>query len=254
MYGSLRIVKKEDRKEDRNLTIREIIKICKSYQNSPENSNPTKIFHKNNFPFGIPQGLPLSGVVSNISFLSFDAEIKKVCEKYRAYYYRYCDDILIIVPKENYSDEIEQTVKDIIEREKRASTESELLDDSENLTTPYLKINKSKTEVIKFEIGKKPTTYKNDKEVYKPLKYLGLTFDGENVRLKPSGISKQLNKAKYLKKRASRDSKKNRNIPLKKINKRLLNSGYIKYVERASKFDPKIKKQITNLLSKSKII
>ncbi len=50
---------------------------------------------------GIPQGTPISAVLSNIYMLDFDRAVSKQIENVGGLYRRYCDDILCIVPTEN---------------------------------------------------------------------------------------------------------------------------------------------------------
>ncbi|WP_449400480.1 reverse transcriptase domain-containing protein [Chryseobacterium wanjuense] len=59
---------------------------------------------------GIPQGLPLSAVLANIYLLDFDRNIiKEIVRKYRGYYRRYSDDLLIICSSDDV-DNIKQFV------------------------------------------------------------------------------------------------------------------------------------------------
>lgn len=57
----------------------------------------------NKFPFGIPQGSGISGVLSNIYMIGFDKYMLRLSRKMNFLYFRYCDDILIICdsPKAN---------------------------------------------------------------------------------------------------------------------------------------------------------
>ncbi|KKN52214.1 hypothetical protein LCGC14_0614770 [marine sediment metagenome] len=51
-------------------------------------------------PFGIPQGTPISALLSNIYMFDFDREINEIVSETGGYYFRYCDDMLFIIPKE----------------------------------------------------------------------------------------------------------------------------------------------------------
>jgi len=114
-YGTLFIHKSEESK------IKKVIKLCKDYEKLNNSQILIKAFQSNKNDFGIPQGLPLSGVISNISFVSLDLKIKEVCNDYNAKYFRYCDDILVILPKTDRTivDEVENIIKKIIEKEKK---------------------------------------------------------------------------------------------------------------------------------------
>jgi RNA-directed DNA polymerase len=48
--------------------------------------------------FGIPQGTPISAILSNIYMMGFDLAMQQRIHHIGGLYYRYCDDILLIVP------------------------------------------------------------------------------------------------------------------------------------------------------------
>ena len=50
---------------------------------------------------GIPQGSPISALLSNIYMLDFDAELNTQIQGLGGLYRRYCDDIMIVVPPEH---------------------------------------------------------------------------------------------------------------------------------------------------------
>jgi retron-type reverse transcriptase len=49
---------------------------------------------------GIPQGSPISALLSNIYMFSFDKHMKNYVDSIGGKYFRYCDDMLLIVPSE----------------------------------------------------------------------------------------------------------------------------------------------------------
>ncbi|WP_257983354.1 reverse transcriptase domain-containing protein, partial [Vibrio parahaemolyticus] len=53
---------------------------------------------KNRESQGIPQGSPMSGLLSNIYMIDFDIKLKNYAESLNGKYYRYCDDLLCILP------------------------------------------------------------------------------------------------------------------------------------------------------------
>ncbi|MCX7062626.1 MAG: reverse transcriptase/maturase family protein [Gammaproteobacteria bacterium] len=112
--------------------------------------------------FGIPQGLPISAVLSNIYLLNLDHIIVKICREIGANYYRYCDDILIIAPSDKKA-ELELVV-------------------GASVSTARLELQASKSSVHYFELGAVSDG--------KPLQYLGFTFDGRKVLLRNSGITR----------------------------------------------------------------
>lgn len=52
----------------------------------------------NRQPYGIPQGTPISDLLANIYLIDFDIEMKSYCDARGGTYYRYSDDILVILP------------------------------------------------------------------------------------------------------------------------------------------------------------
>lgn len=114
---------------------------------------------------GIPQGTPISAILSNIYMASFDLAVKNIVGKFGGEYMRYCDDILVIVPVS-----------------RRRSISSEL---SGLISELGLTINESKTECRTFR-ARGDGISKADK----PLQYLGFTFDGDTVLLRSASLAR----------------------------------------------------------------
>lgn len=124
-----------------------------------------------NIGAGIPQGSPISALLSNIYLLDFDYIINEKIKKLGGKYFRYCDDILCIVHTK-YKDEIETLL---------TSTISKF-----NLT-----INKDKTEIRLFS--------KNDSGMLvsdKPLQYLGFIFNGNKIFIRNAALSRYSERTK----------------------------------------------------------
>jgi RNA-directed DNA polymerase len=114
---------------------------------------------------GIPQGSPISANLANIYMLGFDREIARVLRSFGGSYYRYCDDIMCILPSEAHVDLV-----------KTVSVELERIS---------LKLNIKKTQISSFRID---TDSKLNCD--KPIQYLGFVFDGRAVSLRAGSISK----------------------------------------------------------------
>lgn len=112
---------------------------------------------------GIPQGSPMSALLSNVYMIVFDRAMKKLASGVGGYYRRYCDDILLVVP--------ELAVEDV--KKEVAASLAEL----------KLEMQESKTLECRFA----PIADK-------PLQYLGLVYDGKSTFLRPSGVAKFYNK------------------------------------------------------------
>ena len=114
--------------------------------------------------FGIPQGTPISALLSNIYMLDFDKEIKSLVSKIGGSYYRYCDDILVIVPtKDAYhiAGDVQMRIKQL-----------------------QLEINPKKTEIREFLRTSKLLTATH------PLQYLGFTFDGQRILIRSAALAR----------------------------------------------------------------
>ena len=117
-------------------------------------------------PAGIPQGTSLSPLLSNMYMADLDLAMSTWLASLGGKYWRYCDDILIVVPGN-------QNVP-ILER----------ID--QELYSLKLKRNFEKTEVLD---GRSLSPRKQ-------LQYLGLVFDGKNVRIRSSSIQRSHRKLK----------------------------------------------------------
>ncbi len=193
---------------------------------------------------GIPQGSALSGLLSNIYMLDFDEKMKLFAEKNSGKYYRYCDDMLIIIPSSSI------TAKDIEDFAEKSSNELAVT------------LNKEKTVTCTF-------LKKHDRLITdKTLQYLGFIFDGENIYLRSSSISRYHHKmkrgislaAKTVNKRNALRRERgylNKNLYKNKLYERysfLGKSNFVTYGQRAQNtMDSKtIKKQVKSFWTKLK--
>ena len=123
------------------------------------------IAHTHNF--GIPQGTPISAMLSNIYMFNFDLKMKKFVDSCSGKYYRYCDDMLFIVPLE-----------------KKSQIENLATQEIKNIN---LSINTQKTEIHEFLLVKDRLT------VDKNLQYLGFIFDGKKKYIRSSSLARYTN-------------------------------------------------------------
>lgn len=118
---------------------------------------------------GIPQGLPISPVLSNIYMMDFDAKLVALATERDGRYLRYCDDILVICRL----DDVDLFI---------AEVETGILDLD-------LRINKSKTEIKVFQPaleGLECVDYFSGKE--SELSYLGITYNGKMAKLRSKSV------------------------------------------------------------------
>jgi RNA-directed DNA polymerase len=119
---------------------------------------------------GIPQGTPISAILANVYMLSFDRTVADALARAGGKYFRYCDDILCIVPKGSSFD-----VTELVERE---------------LHKMKLRLNTKKTDRSSF--------YRLGTELFadKPIQYLGFVFDGRSRSLRPGSLANSRRKLK----------------------------------------------------------
>lgn len=138
--------------------------IVKTAKPSPLHINSSK---------GIPQGSPISAVLSNVYMINYDNSIISLKNQYDFIYRRYCDDIIIVC---NIKDL--QTLKSVLYKE------IEKLD---------LEIQTDKEEVVYF------LKYRNNNirgytdlsmTKFKNLQYLGFEFNGQNTYIRSSSLSR----------------------------------------------------------------
>lgn len=126
---------------------------------------------------GIPQGLPISSVISNFYMLDFDTKVLDYLGTLKfGYYKRYSDDIIIVCPIANIKEAEAEIVR--------------LIGDVK------LEINRDKTERFIFSkdaggvIRCREVKADGEQVVGKSLKYLGFEFDGGHVLIKSANLAK----------------------------------------------------------------
>lgn len=186
---------------------------------------------------GIPQGSPISAILANIYMLDFDKRLNDQIKSINGYYYRYCDDIFCIIPPDIDFD-CESFVVSLLKEYK-------------------LDINGNKTD---------RSVFSNTNGVLicnKPIQYLGFVFDGKNVVIRTSSISRYIRKAKKSVRLAKLTKLKHdkiraaKGLPLKPLFKKKLfekyyhvgKSNFIRYGYRAADVlsSPQIKMQMRKM-------
>lgn len=127
---------------------------------------------------GIPQGSPISAVLSNIYMLDFDKRVVEYVNSLSGLYMRYSDDFIIVLPID----------KDI-PFNRHFDWLHNLIGDIDCLELQY-----EKTQMFKFE--KEKLVHINavgsvfDEASTGSLNYLGFTFDGKIVTIRDKTVSK----------------------------------------------------------------
>lgn len=166
----------------------------------------SKLVVKHPLKKGIPQGSPISALLSNLYMLEYDSVLKAFVDSVGGHYFRYCDDILLIVPP---------ALK--VEAEELAVVE---------ITKLLLEINLKKTDRVDF------TDTGRGLVASKSLQYLGFLFDGQRILLRSASLARysermragvRLAKSTMKKRNAAREERGEASRPLFK---KKLNSQY----------------------------
>lgn len=123
-------------------------------------------------PRGIPQGSPLSGLVSNFALLDLDIRLEGISKKHNALYRRYSDD-LILVGNQVAVNQMQAAIEDLLRQ--------------------YgMTVNASKVSTTKFVNVSNSRSLSADTA----LQYLGFTFDGQIVLLRSQTLSRSYRRMK----------------------------------------------------------
>ncbi len=134
--------------------------------------------------YGIPQGTPISDLLANAYLFDFDIAMSAYAKEREGHYFRYSDDILIILPGDGRAARY---------AEKRGLSEI-------SKYGKMLEINPSKTEVVCYTPSapspryyslarKDENTRRTRKSENEGLSYLGFRYDGRHVFLRNSTIT-----------------------------------------------------------------
>jgi len=139
---------------------------------------------------GIPQGSPISSVLSNLYLLEFDRIFSNLLTELGGIYRRYSDDIVFICPPEN-TEEIEGLMKALLGHK--------------NYQLPI-----KEEKVQQLDLQKKGANsagaiweIRDQNNKIAAFKYLGFQFDGNKVLLRNKSISKYYRKTKSLIRRSA---------------------------------------------------
>ena len=129
-----------------------------------------KDIKKNISGVGVPQGSPVSAVLSNIYMIKFDKDIKRYVTSKGGIYMRYSDDFIIVLPYERDAEIADFT--------------SYIFSYVESMKG-LIDLQKEKTSCYTY---KDEAIYEGDQP--SSINYLGFLFDGKNIRIRPRAITK----------------------------------------------------------------
>lgn len=190
------------RLKDFDLKIRKK-KLIKSNKFLSKDDSEKKIYRAK----GIPQGSPISATLANIYLYDFDLFVNEEISKLGGIYRRYSDD-MVVVANEEHKDAIYQL---LIEKIKYFD----------------LEIQESKTQIFYFkefegDYGCKELNLNTGQlSANTKFDYLGFSYNGINVYLKPAGLSKYYRKMKRSIRRGGFYAKYGRNQTPKLFKNRL---------------------------------
>ena len=179
--------------------------------------------HKDESPDkGIPQGSAISSVYANVYMIDCDKEINDYVKLYNGIYRRYCDDIIIIIPKDdtniNFNEFLEKITK-IFQKTKNLNIKKEK-------TNTYIYTNKCIFNYEEYNL------YGNENIKPKVMNYLGFSFDGKIVKIRDRSLSKfykkmyrKINIANFY------TDKYGRNVFRKRLYKYYSHLGNVRYVD-----------------------
>ncbi|GAA4749165.1 reverse transcriptase/maturase family protein [Flavisolibacter ginsenosidimutans] len=155
------------------------------------NEHPNKETGRHN---GIPQGSSLSALMSNVYLIEFDRELFHRSQAEGFVYRRYCDDILIICETSKANEIKDYVIKKICDefyltiQQRKVDITDFYLNSKGRLAA----FNRKKLE----NLNRSGLSLKDEKRVSKPLQYLGFEFDGTNIRIRTSSLSRYFRKMK----------------------------------------------------------
>jgi RNA-directed DNA polymerase len=170
--------------------------------------------------YGIPQGSPISALLSNIFLWDFDIEMSKYALEIGATYRRYCDDILWICPSEQ-SDNITLKTRQAIHN-----------------CGSGMKINEDKSEKSEFV---RENGFLRCYPKTRSLQYLGFIFDGQKRLIRAQTISRyyrRMKRAIYFTRKAAEKYDRGKIVYRKGLYDKFTHLGrhnFIRYAYRASK-------------------
>ena len=136
-------------------------------------------FHKNpglaykDAPCGIPQGLSISAILSNIYMIPFDKAVSAYAREKGYLYRRYCDDIMLV--GDIAHDDIMKVYEFIAGEIRKRGLKLKLHPFIQDFYNPY-----SKSQVYDF----------SSPDIKKlPMQYLGFYFNGSEVRIREGSIA-----------------------------------------------------------------
>ena len=179
----------------------------------------------NRKPYGIPQGTPISDLLANAYLLDFDIAMRDFCAVRGGVYYRYSDDVLILVPGgeiEGYEAR-DYACAEIAEQGARLK-----IKDAKTCLVVYTKDgNRQTAEAVGGYHGKNG------------LEYLGFRYDGRHVFIRDATLSRLYRKiASAVRGESLKTFRRYKGLGLAALQARFNYSSFFSRFGRVEDFDP----------------
>jgi len=180
------------------------------------------LVQKNELPYGIPQGAPISDLIANFYLLEFDRVMAEYVRMNGGYYRRYSDDILLIIPGG-----VSQAQAGIAFATRKMDEQG-----------ARLEIKASKTCVIQFVRTEGGLNFEHikqrcDEPAKNGFEYLGFRYDGRKVYIRDSTISRFYGKVSSGAKQAAAQHAQNH--PTRRADELINNFNFSLFSQRFSK-------------------
>lgn len=193
------------------------------------------LIQRNANPRGIPQGTPLSGLLANIYMLDFDATLRGWVHERGGSYRRYSDDIAVVLPTPDLEADFMAFIREQVSRI------GLILNEDKTCRTEFVRVSGQPVPV-------------GDQ-----LQYLGFTFDGNNIRIRPESMKAFYARMKRNVRRYVRAAKR-KGIAPDQIRRRVIvgrfthwgdNRNFVQYAYRAAREldSTAIRRQLRNHVS-----
>lgn len=143
---------------------------------------------------GIPQGTGMSALLSNIYLIDFDQDLYQKSIEEGFLYRRYCDDIIVVCDSDKAL-ELQKFIIQKIQTECLLTIQDkkvELTEFAKNSAGNVRAFNKKKM----IEAGIQWPTEDQERYFYKSLQYLGFEFNGQDIFIRSSSLSRYYRKMK----------------------------------------------------------
>jgi hypothetical protein len=186
---------------------------------------------------GIPQGSPISALLSNVYMLAFDETVNNGVGELGGLYRRYCDDIIVVVPEES-----------------RFAAESLVTD---AVLAATLTVNDEKTDRAHFPRGSgQPASILPESPEFSGfIQYLGFTYSGSQTLIRPGSVARYYGKmragvslAKQTQRKYNRKEEKV-GLPFSVLKTRKLFIQYSYLIKRRTRLPDRDKKAQGNFIT-----